>query len=133
MIVFNLAFTGHGHGQLNECAHQLPVNFLGPLCRRRTGCVKEQLPVDRTIRRHRAESQEIRKERHGIGVQIQSITVANLSVAVTISCVGKLEWYESATRRSKPLPAFSKHLICKGLSDERGQKLIKNDPLIVPA
>ena len=34
--------------------------------------------------------------------------------------------------RAKPLRAFSKHLICKRLPDERRQKLVKNDPLIVP-
>src|SRR5690349_3132990 len=133
MIVFDLAFTGHGYRQLNERAHQLPVNFLGALSRRRTGCVKEQLPVDHGIRRHGAESQEIRKERHGMGVPIQLIAVANLRVAVAISSVGKLEWYESAMRRTKPPRAFLKHLMCDCLTYKRKEKLVKNDPLIVPA
>jgi hypothetical protein len=54
-------------------------------------------------------------------------------MAVPIGCVGKLERYKSVMPRAKPPRAFSKHLIYKRLSDERRQKLVKNDPLIVPA
>src|SRR5215471_18403508 len=79
------------------------------------------------------ESQQIRKERHGIGEQIQLITVANLSVAVAISRISKFERDESAMLRTKPLRAFVKDLIYKRLSDKRRQKLVKNYPLIVPA
>src|SRR5215472_10075715 len=38
----------------------------------------------------RAESQEIRKERHGFGVYVQLVAVANLSVTVPIGSVDKL-------------------------------------------
>jgi hypothetical protein len=34
--------------------------------------------------------------------------------------------------RAKPPRAFSKHLICERLSNERRQKLVDNNPLIVP-
>src|SRR5579862_8047903 len=59
--------------------------------------------------------------------------MANLRVAVPISCVGKLKRYKSAMRRTKPPRAVSQHLIYDGLSNQRGEKLMKNDPLIVPA
>ena len=68
MIVFDFAFTGDGYRQLNEGAHELPINFLGSLRRWRTGRVEEQCPVDRVLTRYGAESQEIRKERNGIGL-----------------------------------------------------------------
>src|SRR5260370_403445 len=97
------------------------------------GRVKKQSPVDPALTGYRPESQEIRKEPYGIAMQVQPIAVANLSMAITIGCVRKLERCESAMRRAKPLRAFSKHLVCKGLSDEHGQKFVKNDPLIVPA
>ena len=112
--------------------YQLSVDLLGSLCRLRTGRVEEQCPVDRALARYRTESQEIRKERHGITVWIQLVAVTNLRVAVPIGSVGKLERYESVVTRAKPLRAFSEHLICKRRPDERRQKLVKNDPLIVP-
>jgi hypothetical protein len=68
MIVFDFALTGHGYRQLNECAHKLPVHFLGPLRRWRTRRVEEQCPVDRVLTRHGAESQEIGKKWNGIGL-----------------------------------------------------------------
>jgi hypothetical protein len=68
MIVFDFAFTGDGYGQLNECSHKLSIDFLGPLCGCRTGCVEEQPPVDRALTRYRAESKEIGKERHGVSL-----------------------------------------------------------------
>ena len=68
MIVFNLAFTADGCRQLNERSHKPSIDFLGSLCRCRAGRVKEQRPVDRALTRYRAESQKIRKERHGISV-----------------------------------------------------------------
>ena len=58
--------------------------------------VEEQCPVDRTLTRYRAKSQQVRKERHGISLQVQSVAVANLGVTVAISCVGKLERDKSA-------------------------------------
>ena len=133
MIVFNFAITRDGHRQLNESSHKLSIDFLGPLCVDHAGCVKKQLPVDRVLTRHRTKSQEIRKERHGISLQVQLVAVANLRMTVPIGCVGKLKRYKSAMRWTKPLRAFSKYLIYKRLSDERGQKLMKNDPLVVPA
>jgi hypothetical protein len=41
MVIFDLALTGDGHRQLNECAHELPIHFLGPLRRGRTGRIEE--------------------------------------------------------------------------------------------
>ena len=32
MIVVNLAFTGDGYRQLNECSHKPSIDFLGSLC-----------------------------------------------------------------------------------------------------
>jgi hypothetical protein len=87
-------------------------------------CVEEQSPADHTLARYRAESQEIGEEWHGIRLQVQSVTVANLRVAVPIDCIGKLERYESPKIWTKPLRAFSKHLICERLPYERGQKLV---------
>src|SRR5919108_3049963 len=54
-------------------------------------------------------------------------------MAVAIRCVGKLERDKSGMRRPKPAWAFSKHLVYKRLTDEHGQKLINDDPLIVPS
>ena len=34
--------------------------------------------------------------------------------------------------RPKPLRTFSKYFVCKRLSDERRQKFVENDPLIMP-
>src|SRR5438552_5708764 len=55
MIVLDLALTGHTYWQLNECSHQLPVDFLRPLRRCHTWCVEEQCPVDRPFIGYRAE------------------------------------------------------------------------------
>ena len=132
MIVFNLAFTGDGYRQLNECSHKPSIDFLGSLCRCRAGRVKEQRPVDKVLARYWAESQEIRKEGHGVRLPVQLIAVANLSVAVAIGRVGELQWNESGGTGTKPLRAFSKHLIRKRLSNERRQKLVKNNLLVVP-
>src|ERR1700722_3170579 len=126
MVIFDLALTGDGYRQLNECAHKLPIHFLGPLRRWCTGRVEEQCPVDRVSTRYGAESQEIRKKRNGISVRVQSIAVTDLGVAVPIGRVGKLQRYKSTMPRAKPLRAFSKHLICKGAPDERRQKLVED-------
>src|SRR5215467_12853839 len=67
----------------------------------------------------------------GVRLPVQLIAVANLRVAVPISGVCKLERYESRRTRAKPLRAVSTHLVRKRLSNERRQKLVKNDPLIV--
>jgi hypothetical protein len=106
MMVFNLALARDGHRQLNECSYQLSVDFLAPLCRNRTGRVEEQRPVDRVLTRYRPESKEIWKERHGLGVLVQLVAVANLRMAVPIGSVGKLERYGSAIPREKPLRAL---------------------------
>src|SRR5215471_3668614 len=71
MIVFNLAFTGDGYGQLNECSHQPSIDFLGSLCRCRAGRVKERRPVDRVLARCRPESQEMTKAGYGVRLAIQ--------------------------------------------------------------
>jgi hypothetical protein len=65
MMVFSLARAGDGYRQLNECSHQLSVNFLAPLRRSSTWRIEEQRPVDRAFTRYCTETQEIRKERYG--------------------------------------------------------------------
>jgi hypothetical protein len=90
MVIFDLAFTGDSYRQLNECADELSIHFLGALRRWRTGHVEEQCPVDRVLARYGAESQEIRKKWNGIGLRVQSVAVADLTVAVPIGRVGKL-------------------------------------------
>src|ERR1700722_587022 len=42
VIVLDLTLTGDGYRQLNECAHEFPIHFLGPLRRWPTGRVEEQ-------------------------------------------------------------------------------------------
>src|SRR5437667_8356912 len=82
--------------------------------------------------RYRTESQQIRKERHGIRLQVQLIAVPDLRMAVPIGCIGKLKRYECAVLRAKPPRSVSKHLLDKRIPDERRQKLVQNDPLIMP-
>src|SRR5437588_9553309 len=132
VVILNLALAGDSYWQLNECSHQLPVDFLRPLRRCHTWCIEEQCPIDRPFMRYRTESQQIRKERHRIRLQVQLVAVPDLRMAVPIGCVGKLERYECAVLRAKPPRAVPKHLLYKRIPDERRQKLVQNDPLIMP-
>src|SRR5271154_6934515 len=59
--------------------------------------------------------------------------MANLRVAVAIGRVGEFERYKHGMVRAKPSRSILQHLICKLLSHERGQKLVQNDPLMVPS
>jgi hypothetical protein len=130
MIVFNLSFTGDGYRQLNQCSHKPSIDFLGSLCRCRGGRVEEQRPVDKVLARYWAESQEIRKEGHGLRLPVQLIAVANLSVAVAIGSVGELQWNEPRGTGTKPLRAFSKHLIRKCLSLPRNSARVQARSLL---
>ena len=65
--------------------------------------VKERPPVDRALTRYCVEPQEIRKERHGIRLQVQLVAMANGGMAVPISGIGELERYKCATHGVKPL------------------------------
>src|SRR5437588_12798598 len=53
-------------------------------------------------------------------------------MAVPIRGAGKLKRYECAMRGVKPPRAVSKRLFYKPIPDERRQKLVQNDPLIMP-
>jgi hypothetical protein len=66
MIVLDLTGTGDGDWQTNESPRELSIDFLRPLRQWRTRFIEEQRPVDCAVTRHRAESQEIGKERHRI-------------------------------------------------------------------
>ena len=65
VVILDLALAGDSYWQLNECAHQLPVDFLRALRRYRAGCVEEQCPVDLVLTWYRTESQQIRKSGTG--------------------------------------------------------------------
>ena len=85
------------------------------------------------LARYCTESQKVRKERDWITQQVQLVAVTNLSVAVSVSRIGKFERYKCVTTWTKIMRPLFEHLICKDRSDERRQKLVQNDPLIMPA
>ena len=60
-------------------------------------------------------------------MQVQLIAVSNLRVAIPISGIRELQRYEYAMRGAKPPWPLSKLLTYKGLTDQRRQKLVKND------
>src|SRR5262249_14870857 len=128
----DLAFASDCDRQFKERPHQLSVDFLGPLRRNRAGRIKEQRPVDHAVARYRAESEKIWKEGHELHSPIQLVAVANLSVTIPIGSVCDLQRDESREARAKPARTIAEHLVYECLSDERGKKLIQDDPLIMP-
>ena len=60
------------------------------------------------------------------------VAVTNLRVAVSVRRIGKFERYKCVLNGAKIMRPFSQNVSCKCRSDKRRQKLVENDPLIVP-
>src|SRR6516164_7305626 len=93
--------SGRSCRQGNQCASAsqrsaLTAVQVSPRACRRTTSSRPSAPG------YWAEAQNIREERHGITLQVQSLTLANLRMAVPIGGIGKLEQYKHAKHGVKP-------------------------------
>src|ERR1039457_3287416 len=132
MIGLNLGFTGDRYRQFDQGLYKFSVHLLGSLRPLGTRRVKEQFPVDRMLARYSTESQKVRKKWDRITLWVQAVAVTNLRMAVSVGGISKFERNKGVMTGTIITRALPENLIGKGRPDERRQKLVENDPLIVP-
>src|SRR5262245_34673912 len=129
-----LDFTRAGdcHGQGNQRSHESSVQLPGSLRRRISLSIEYKRPVDPMLWRDRLKSQQVWKDRHGLGAVLEKIAMSNLPVAVAIRGIRELERDERLL--GSVVTAIAHQNLPGHLrSDERRQEFIQNGSLIVPA
>ncbi len=115
----------------DQGSDQAPVYRFGPLSRLITVHVKKQRPVHGEVA-DRSETHKVRKELNRRPARPQYVSLPNLRVAVSVSCVGEFYRNTGIALRLVESRAVGKNGINQAASDQSWQKIIDDDPLVMP-
>src|SRR5262245_35136536 len=133
MELFDHACAGNRNRQMDQRRGQSPVDLLGPLGSLPAGRVEKERPIDGVLARNGAEAKQVRKDREWRRRLVQLIPLADLAVPVSVGGVRELERDEHVIFRREPPGTIRDNFINQLSTDERRQKLVEDDPLIVPS
>ena len=118
--------------QADQRCGQASVDPFRPLRRRAPGDVEEQRPVDRHLRAHRGESDQVREHRQVAVPVVDSVAVADLRVAVAVCGVGELERDVRLAVDPVELAAAVEQARGELGSDQAREEVVQDHPLVVP-
>src|ERR1700704_4910916 len=98
VVFVDLNFPGNRHRQLNQRPRQTTVDFLGALGRRCARRIEQQRPIHRSLRWHGPKTKKVGEDRDRVGLVIDLVLLANLTMAVTVRRIGELERDEHVLR-----------------------------------